>query len=297
MFTLHDILDRAGIAPGETNVMLHSPREGDLLRFLPSLVRTRRAAMETYQASHSVNAERALLGGRAWVASFVKTGAGRERGSSAMLFAGLYRNHGGRKLPRAEIEANPEVRWLRETFGGYHELDNPDRTHWTWFDLVLDDRLTELQGRLVIEARLTQSYVRLAENLVAPVLAIHEASVFDAPAPDWRNMLLRAGMLCALPQTWRVKLQEWRGIYLIVDETDGQRYVGAAYGTENLLGRWLAHVAGAVGITAQLAARDSRDFRFSILERVSPDMPSDEVIRLERTWMERLHTVTHGLNS
>lgn len=297
MFTLHDVLERAGIDSKEVNVMLHSPREGDLLRFLPSLVRTRRAAMETYQASHSVNAERALSGGRPWVASFVKTGPGRHCGTSAMLFAGLYRNHGGRVVPRAEIEANPEVRWLNETFDGYHYLDDPSWTHWTWFDLVLNERLTELQGRLLIEARLTQSYVRLAENLDAPVVALHEVSVFDAPAPEWRDMHLRAGMLRALPQTWRAKLQEWRGVYLIVDESDGQRYVGSAYGADNLLGRWLAHVVGPVGVTAELKKRDPREFRFSILERVSPDMPPEGVIRLERTWMERLHTVKYGLNS
>ena len=263
---------------------------------LPGLVRTRRAAMETYQAAHGINAERALSRGRPWVASFVKTGPGRVRGTSTMLFAGLYRNEGGRRVPRVDIAANPEVRWLYDTFGSFEELDEPGWSHWTWFDLRLSDRLSKLQGRLAIDVRLTQSYVRLAENLDAPVTALHAESAFDAAPPSWRKMRPSTGMLAALPAAWAAKLAEWRGIYLIVDESDGARYVGSASGTENLLGRWREHVAGERGITVGLAARDPRRFRFSILERVSPDATAGDVSRLEQTWMERLDTVRFGLN-
>lgn len=298
MFTLQDVLKREGIAATDVNVMLHSPRssEGDLLAMLPGLVRTRRSAMETYQATHGINAERALSGGRSWVASFVKTGAGRERGTSTMLFAGLYRNAGGRRVERAAIAANPEVKWLYETFGSFDELNDPSWTHWTWFDLKLSDRLADMQGRLAIDVPLTPSYVRLAENLPAPVTAIHAESAFDAAPPSWRKMRPSAGMLDALPMAWASKLAEWRGIYLIVDESDGARYVGSACGVDNLLGRWRAHTAGERGVTVGLATRDPMRFRFSILERVSPDAAAGDVSRLEQTWMDRLDTVRFGLN-
>jgi len=100
-----------------------------------------------------------------------------------------------------------------------------------------------------------------------------------------------------LPQNWAARLREWRGVYLITDETDGARYVGSAYGQENLLGRWQAHVARDRGVTRDLARRDPVNFRFSILERVSPDMAADEVIALEHDWMDRLHTRRYGLNA
>lgn len=298
MFTFLDVLSRSDLAPDTLNVMLHSPRasDGELMRMLPGLVRTRRSAMEVYQAFHSPPAERALSRGRPWVASFVKTGTGRQPGRSAMLFSGLYRNHGGRKVTRAEIAADPEVQWLHQTFGAFRELDQADWTHWTMFNLVLDDRMRDLQGRLLIDVRLTQSYVRLAENLDAPVLALHASSAFDAEPPSWREICLSAGMLRALPTAWADRLREWRGIYLIVDQSDGARYVGAAYGEENLLGRWQEHVAGVHGITAGLSDRDPSEFRFSILERVSPDALAAEVVALEQTWMERLDTVRFGLN-
>ncbi|WP_179379161.1 GIY-YIG nuclease family protein [Jannaschia marina] len=296
MFELTDVLERAGIAPGNVNVMLHSPRDGDLQAMLPGLVRTRRVAMETYQATHGTNATRALSRGRPYVASFVKTGLGQVQGRSAMLFAGLYANPGPRQATRAEIAGNDEVRWLYETFGSYAELDDMEWTHWPWFDLRLTDFMAEMQGRLVIDVRLTPNYVRLAEKLRAPVTAIHAESAFDAAPPDWREMRPTAGMLGALPESWARRLAEWRGVYLIVDTADGKRYVGSAAGEENLLGRWRQHVTGEIGVTVGLRDRDPRRFRFSILERMSPDATPGEVSRREQTWMDRLETVRFGLN-
>ena len=285
-----------GIDPRDVNVMLHSPREGDLLTLMPSLVKTRRNAVEAYQATHSKPAERALSQGRPFAASFVKASRERELGRSRMLFIGMYRNHGGRLRSHTDIWAEPEVRWMHSRFGGGAEFVDADpERNWVWSDLAIDT-LAEVEGRLVILARLTQSYLRRAENLDAPVAAIHEVGVFDSPPPPWREMVVSAAMVQEMPPGWAARLREWRGIYLILDESDGARYVDAAYGEENLLGRWRAHVAGEAGLTAGLADRDPSRFRFSILERVSPDMPVEEVTALEQTWMRRLHTMAHGLN-
>lgn len=298
MFNLADVLERAALVPETVNVMLHSPKasDGDLLRLLPGLVRTRRKAMEAYQAFHAKPAERALTKGRHWVATFVKTGPGQRRGHSAMLFAGLYRNRGHKRVHRDEIAADPEIRWLRQTFRAFHELDRDDWEYWTRFDLALDERMSELQGRLTLEVRLTQSYVRLAENLDAPVLALTAESSFDAAPPSWRELVIRAGVVHILPASWAARLEEWRGIYMILDERDGARYVGSAYGEDNLLGRWQEHVAKPGGITAGLSDRDPGNFRFSILELLSPTATPQEVIAVEQTWMTRLDTVRFGLN-
>jgi hypothetical protein len=93
-----------------------------------------------------------------------------------------------------------------------------------------------------------------------------------------------------LPRRLRAKLSEWRAIYFIRDESDGKSYVGSAYGADNLLGRWLNYGERGHGGNVLLRHRDPRHFRFSILQRVSPDMDAAEVIRLESTWKMRLHT-------
>ena len=114
--------------------------------------------------------------------------------------------------------------------------------------------------------------------------------------PPWDALSLRWEELEILPSRWKAALREWRGIYFIFDESDGKGYVGSAYGTENILGRWLNYAATGHGGNKQLRKRDPQNFRFSILQRVSPDMDADDVIRIEGTWKERLHTRNYGLN-
>ena len=57
--------------------------------------------------------------------------------------------------------------------------------------------------------------------------------------PRWDELRFTWGELKILPSKWKAALSQWRGIYFIFDESDGQGYVGAAYGKENILGRWL----------------------------------------------------------
>jgi hypothetical protein len=289
----NDLLRSAGIGPDQVNVMLHSPPEREFAKVLPTLLHTRRAALEQYMSTHNLPATRALQRGRPYVASFVKIGEGR------LVFAGIYRNAGWTNQVLADILARPESRFLIETYGLYAADVAGDQSRvYPVFEFTLTDHLHDLVGRLVIAAKLTQAYVRLAESFEGKVLAIQEEGIAETPPPPWRELTVSAAFLQAMPHGWATVLAQWRGIYLIVDESDGARYVGSAYGEDtNLLGRWLAHVRGEVGLTAKLKTRKTANFRFSILERVSPDMSARDVIALEQTWMTRLHTRDWGLNS
>jgi hypothetical protein len=299
--TFQDLLRAEGIDPGSLNVILNSPHrnEGDLLEVVRALVPSRPELFEAYQAGHSPAAARTLNKRRS-AASFVKVGPGSEAGTSRMLFVHLFSHGGMRVRSREEYLSDEATRWLYRNFGDAWDADPyapdgklPDHH----FDMKRDERMAKYSGRLLVEARLTQAYVRLAENLHAPIVALHEESVFDAGPPDWRKLDVRGGLVETLPPSWVAALLQWRGIYLIVDESDGARYVGAAYGQENILGRWRAHVAGDRGVPRGLSDRDPRRFRFSILERTSPDAPAEGVRRLEQTWMNRLHTRRFGLNA
>lgn len=99
--------------------------------------------------------------------------------------------------------------------------------------------------------------------------------------PEWDEIALTWEELGVLPTRWRSALSQWRGIYYIFDASDGKGYVGAAYGRENILGRWIAYGATGHGGNRLLRQRDHRNFRFSILQRVSPDMDDGDVIRLD----------------
>ena len=124
-----------------------------------------------------------------------------------------------------------------------------------------------------------------------------ENSALDAAMPEWQTITLTWEELEVLPTRWKVAMSEWRGVYYIFDVSDNVGYVGSAYGQDNVLGRWLVYAASGHGGNKLLRKRDPKNFRFSILERVSPDMSEGDVIRLEATWKERLHTRSpHGLN-
>ena len=115
--------------------------------------------------------------------------------------------------------------------------------------------------------------------------------------PDWNELDLGWHEINLLPRPWRLALSHWRGIYYIFDTSDGKGYVGSAYGAENLLGRWRNYAASGHGGNTLLRRREPKTLRFSILQRVSPDMDATDVIRLEATWKDRLHTrAPIGLN-
>lgn len=100
-----------------------------------------------------------------------------------------------------------------------------------------------------------------------------------------------------LPTRWQAAMSEWRGIYYIFDVSGGKGYVGSAYGRDNILQRWREYDSTEHGGNALLRECDPRNFRFSILQRVSPDMDAADVIRLESAWKQRLHKrQPHGLN-
>lgn len=74
-------------------------------------------------------------------------------------------------------------------------------------------------------------------------------------------------------------------------------YVGSACRAENLLGRWRNYGATGHGGNKLLRRRDPKNFRFSILQRVSPEADSASVVAVENSWKERLHTrEPFGLN-
>lgn len=288
----HLVLQDAGIRPEDVAVVLHTTGLPKLRRLLPWLVEHRPDLFDAYQSVHSDMAT-ATLRKRQFAASFVPYS------DRVMLFAGLFRVADVQQMATAELYADPRFAELESDFGASDTSPARNvraRSHQMLFTLRPVPEFADLRGRLTIAAPQGRTYVRHAEKLDPEITAIFPEPAFARPVPDWRDLVLTSAEVRLLPESWRRRLAEWRGIYMILDATDGGRYVGSAYGRENLAGRWKAHVAGEHGVTAELAKRDTAGFRFSILERVNPDLPDDEVVALESSWKRRLHTLDFGLN-
>jgi hypothetical protein len=184
----------------------------------------------------------------------------------------------------------PEYQKLKQF--GMRGFVEGERASVLWFDLTLMDFYNNWQGKLVIEWPPPPiRWWRWADHADFPIHAILEDSVLHQAMPDWKECILSWAQLAMLPSKWREALQQWRGIYYISDRSDGKGYVGSAYGERNLLGRWQQYGERGHGGNVHLRERGHpENFRFSILQRVDPDMEANEVIALETTWKKRLHT-------
>ena len=227
--------------------------------------------------------------GSGYLASFIAHGPGRA------LFIGLYEIRSARPLTYDDywqLPFNVELKSLgMEGFNG-------ERPSVLLFDLELTSFYSEWKSKLVASwPPPERSWWRRAHRNEIPVHAILEESAFETAIKHWREIDLSWTELQILSSRWKSELTHWRAIYYIFDVSDGKGYVGSAYGAENLLRRWMNYAATGHGGNRLLRERKAKNFRFTILERVSPDMERDDVIRLEATWKERLHTrAPTGLN-
>lgn len=285
MIELNDLLAKAGLDPATVMVMRHRPTARELRNALPWLAAEEHDIYNAYQRIHGARVEKALSKAT-HLASFI----GHE--VSRALFVGLYAVRGWKEMPTATWRKRPDTRRL--TALGHRELG---REWIRWFDLQVTDHLAEWKGRLVVSwPGIERSWWRWASRNVFAVAAIHEDNALVRRMPRWTEIVLSWAQLQSLPRYWKVAMSQWRGVYLIMDRSTGRGYVGSAYGTENIVARWQQYADTGHGGNVELRKLDPKNFQFSILERVSPDMPPDEVNRIEASWKTRLGTREYGLN-
>lgn len=282
--TLNELLQNRHIDPRHVLVLRHRPHEPQLRRALPWLAAEKPYLYNAYQQTQTPALEGAMerLVGTGFLASFI----GRTPGSA--LFVGLYRINKATRFTRAQFFGLPAYREM--TAFGWQGLGE-GRSSILSFDLALTDFYAAWKGRLVIGwPPPERSWWRRAHRNDMPVLSVLEDSALEAAMPTWEEIDLGWQELSVIPKRWASRLAEWRGVYYIFDTWDGKGYVGSACGAENILGRWRGYAKTGHGGNQLLRKRDPKNFRFSILQRVSPDMDATEVVRLESTWKERLHT-------
>lgn len=280
---LNDILSRNKIDPKTVLVLRHRPWEPQLNKVLPWLAAERPDVFNAYQQTQGEKVESAMQRAK-YVASFI----GHEPGKA--LFVGMYAVKGSQPMTRKQFwnkKANRELK----SYGMNGFTEDAGRSSILWFNLKLSDFYASWKGKLIVGWPGKEiSWWRWADRNDIPVLAVVEDSQLTTNMPDWDHIDLSWSDLSILPTQWKAALKQWRGVYFIFDASDGKGYVGSAYGENNLLGRWLNYAARGHGGNRLLRDRDPENFRFTILQRVSPDMDAAEVIRLEVSWKQRLHT-------
>lgn len=287
MIELNDLLVKEGLDPSRVFVMRHRPTEKALRDVLPWLAAEQHDLYNAYQSQHGERVEAALCR-----ATHLVSCIGHAAGKA--LFVGLYTVAGFERIAAKKYWAMPNNKLLL-TYGTHGPKEGRDAL---WFDLHVSEQLQSLKGRLILEwPGIERAWWRWASRNTFAVDAICEESLLVKKLPEWESLVLDWVKLQSLPVSWKQALSQWRGIYYIFDKTDRMGYVGSAYGADNLLGRWLNYAATGHGGNRLLRSRNPEDFVFSILQRVSPDMDSDEIVAIESSWKERLHTRSPlGLN-
>lgn len=292
---LNDLLKDKDIDPQNVIVMRHRPHEPELNKVLPWLAAEKPDMFNAYQQTQGERLESAMkkMIGDGFVASFI----GHKPGKA--LFVGLYSIASSKPLTYEEFWQDSALSEMKEKFGmkGWDIKEDRQQTV-LWFELTLTEFYKEWKGKLIVDWPTPEiSWWRRSHQNDMPIAAILEESILDAAMPRWDEIELTCQQLGVLPTSWKSVLKEWRGIYYIFDTDKQKGYVGSAYGKDNLLERWEYYAASGHGGNKLLKPLDCQNFRFSILQRVSPDMVASDVIQLEGSWKKRLHTrAPFGLN-
>jgi len=102
---------------------------------------------------------------------------------------------------------------------------------------------------------------------------------------------------------WRSRLSAVAGVYLILAAKSGKQYVGYAYGTKGIWGRWAAYARSGHEGNKVLKALIAKDvaypsaFSYSIPQILPKSFTPKDVIKCEERYKEKLGSRPTGLNS
>ena len=103
---------------------------------------------------------------------------------------------------------------------------------------------------------------------------------------------------------WKAALENVKGVYLIIDKSNGRMYVGSAYGESGIWSRWSCYIGTGHGWSDELTKLiDERgldyarnNFKFSILEYRAMKTDDQVIINKEQYWKRVLLSATFGYN-
>jgi hypothetical protein len=216
-------------------------------------------------------------------------------GGTRSRFLGVYRVLDARKRTPDDIPPDCPYQEWAEKDGYFYELQR-------------EPQYSPIEGRVVIDwgtgALAWHQHIRNKE-----IIEIDAPGRFLSPFTDYlgfSNTFFELQRMISEPNAhrdWHSSLTSVSGIYLIVDENNGGQYVGSAYGTEGIWGRWSTYAAtGHGGNKCLQKLMDSSNaypscFRFSILQVLPKSMNSKEIIRWETIYKRKLGSRVTGLNA
>lgn len=272
LLSFNQLLDKAGLPPGQTRLVRHQGGRGALGKTPADLWRLNDCSFERYLEYQSD----AAFGDAKYLATFIPGPAGET------LFVGLYR-----VVSKAMVT---DASWTCP-MGGHSVMDHH------WYTTERMHLLDAYVGRLVIEWGLaTRTWVQYADRQDKTILEVRK-HITEPEYPGHIHLISTIRSLDELPFGWRSHLMDARGIYLLVSHKTGQHYVGSATGIDGFWGRWQEYVRNGHGGNEMMKEAAEEDYQVSILEVAASSASESDILHLEYLWMKKLMTTTNGLNS
>lgn len=180
------------------------------------------------------------------------------------------------------------------------------RDRYRFPDMKEIDFLTEYKNRLIIKwTNPSANYGRWIDDNKFEVCSIKyqaDNSIGKLPS-DYYKINLKFQQVVKLFEypvdnsDWLDYLSNRSGVYLILDKSDGQQYIGSAYGTSGFSGRWHEYANSGHGGNKDLKSKDPNNFQFSILHETLNTIDKEKIIEIETMFKNNLGTKVHGLNN
>ena len=187
--------------------------------------------------------------------------------------------------------------WL---FGGIYKMlsrSDEQRTH--SYQVELTDELEAMVGRLKIyferpsRAKAIKLEKYIGQFRVAEILKdVYTGEAFCGYENINHEFRQLENIFLQSKRDWKAALENIKGVYVIMDVSNGRKYVGAAYGDSGIWSRWLGYISSGHGWTDELTelidqngieyAR--KNFVFSLLEYRSMRTDDQVIIDREKYW-------------
>ncbi|MCW0483954.1 GIY-YIG nuclease family protein [Gaoshiqia sediminis] len=271
---LNTILREAGLDPKDIRLIRHKDNRAKKGRSPYELWRDDRPKFELYQSTQSFG-NRKKLTAPFWAVFVVNH---EEKTMFTGLYSVKYRGLLEQDLPMPHDD-------------GIEKAGSCDV-----FDLTLQDKLTDLIGRLFIDwGPGALAWIQYAERNEKTITELRH-SFTEPEFPGFMNFIEPLSQLKKLPASWISVLKNSRGIYLLTCPKTKEQYVGSASGKDGFWGRWQDYIQTGDGGNVALKNRDTSDYQVSILEVAGTSANIEEILGMEYRWKKKLQSREMGLN-
>lgn len=160
-------------------------------------------------------------------------------------------------------------------------------------------------GRLIVRFKnSSQNMIRNASSVIEECeIAQILPDIFDNdifPGYDKVNISWKELSRVIEKDSWKTALQNQKGVYSIIDKSNGKIYIGSAYGDQMILTRWKSYLKIGHGNNVEFRTLTfdhiKENFQFSILDIYKSTTDSQIIIDRENWWKEVFLSRKFGYN-